>query len=256
MSEVQITPAQTTLDNAKNGILGGATTLVAISALFIIGRLYSHLRITKSHSFEDLFILVAWTLSLSALVCEYRLFNYLILILDNNFDTLYLESYLYWIWNIVWLYMTGLAAIKFSIASQYKRLFITTGFQRYVKLLFVVLSIYGLFLAFSTVMFCSPVHFYWTRVRASFGSGKCLPFGTMFLVYTALNIITDIMIVASPLPVLARMHLPVRQNMSLFALFTIGGTFMILTSIIKLLIFRSANLSTMFDAAIKNVPLT
>lgn len=193
--------------------------------------------------------------------------------------------------------MAGLTAVKFSIAFQYKRMFITPGFQRYVKLLFVVLTIYGLFLAFSTIISCWPVRFYWTRVRPNSGSGQCLPFDTMFFVYTGLNIMTDIMIVASPLPVLARMHLPVRQKMSLFALFTIGGTlyvviyftlsaplFSIITittfnftsliilvlifessltdhsitiiSIIKLFIFRSADLSSISDTTIKNIPLS
>lgn len=54
------------------------------------------------------------------------------------------------------------------------------------------------------------------------------------------NIITDIMLVLSPMPVIKNLHLPRRQRFALMGLFAIGG-FVVVVSLLRLIIFVRTN---------------
>ncbi|TKX18962.1 hypothetical protein C1H76_8851 [Elsinoe australis] len=62
----------------------------------------------------------------------------------------------------------------------------------------------------------------------------------MVITIFVFNIITDIMLVLSPMPVIKNLHLPRRQRFALMGLFAIGG-FVVVVSLLRLIIFVRTN---------------
>ncbi|KAF4551611.1 Hypothetical protein D9617_13g101130 [Elsinoe fawcettii] len=229
--------------NVNMSLFIPAVVLLVLSFCFVVGRLYSHFSLTSTHSVEDVFIVVAWVLSLAVVLSLNNIFKYTNLILTADSDVPPLGSFFYWMWVFLWLYNVSNSMVKFSIVFQYRRLFVTSGFKKLVKYLIAILIPYALWTTGSALIPCWPINFYWTRVEDA-TQGKCLPTGPIFILYSALNVATNLIILIAPLPTLARMHLPMRQKLSLFLLFSVGGIFVLIISILKLLIFHSSPPST------------
>ncbi|PSK59383.1 hypothetical protein B9Z65_3707 [Elsinoe australis] len=253
----------TTIDNAAlleapvidGNILIAPAVLAAASFFFICGRLYAHLRLIRTpHSLDDIFVVTAWFFSFANVVVLYRVYHYAVLIQPAGLQPDDLQSFFHYTWLFIWIYNTSLSFTKFSIIIQYKRMFVTPEFQIAVKCILAMTTIYSLWTIIASIIPCWPIHFFWARAEVDV-TGQCLDAEDVFLGNSISNIFTDLIILISPLPVLAKMHLPIRQKISLFVLFSVGGLLVLIISIIRLIIFSSADLSDVFDIATKYVPL-
>ncbi|TKX19897.1 hypothetical protein C1H76_8095 [Elsinoe australis] len=217
-------------------------TMVAIAGLCVVGRLYSHLAITKNFGIEDIFIIFAWLFSMLVVISfVYQDKNGL----GYHASDLMPEevgAFLKYFWITLWAYNGALTCTKFSLLFQYKRIFVTPRFQIAVKVMIGILVLYGLWTFFGCIFICWPISFFWTHQ----GEGKCIPTWPLFIGNTVMNIITDFMVILSPMPVLTNLHLPKRQKLALMAVFAVGG-FVIIVSILRLAQFIKSNGATDFS---------
>jgi len=82
-----------------------------------------------------------------------------------------------------------------------------------------VVNIYGAWLIFSTVFFCTPVAAFWD---VAIKGATCLPKEPKWFADAGLNILTDFGIFFLPLPALRTLLLPRKQKTGLYFIFTLG----------------------------------
>jgi len=81
-----------------------------------------------------------------------------------------LKQILKWMYMSLWAYAVCLTCIKLSIMVQYKRLFVTAWFQKAVKVMIVVVVLYGLAALLDCLFICWPISRYWDLDR----DGHCI----------------------------------------------------------------------------------
>jgi hypothetical protein len=70
----------------------------------------------------------------------------------------------------------------------------------------------------------SPISSYWNLLA---GDGDCIPEGPPLVVQTVINVLTDFMIYALPIPTLFGLSLPMIQRVGLVILFGFGGVIVV-----------------------------
>ncbi|KAG8628611.1 hypothetical protein KVT40_004484 [Elsinoe batatas] len=160
------------------------------------------------------------------------------IILSSSIPTLpTLKSFLFWNFTIILQYSSALAFIKFSILFQYRAMFPPSTFQVWLKILFVIITLYFVGVAIAgSLIICKPLSYFWTRPDPT-TTGSCLSPLPVFITYTALDMVTTLLILLLPVPVLTKMHLPLRQRFWLVVLFTVGGSFELAVSVVRVVIF-------------------
>lgn len=95
---------------------------------------------------------------------------------------------------------------KFFTWSIYTTMFINIG------------SGVGIF--FSSIFSCSPIAMGWDM---SITTGKCIDRVALFTATAALGVITDILIILIPIPMVLGLHMSTRKKAGLLVLFSIGS---------------------------------
>lgn len=67
---------------------------------------------------------------------------------------------------------------------------------------------------------CTPIEKSWD---ATILTGHCVNRAAVYLSNAILNIVTDLIILLQPLPMVRRMHVPLRQKILLAAIFSVGS---------------------------------
>ncbi|KAI4193618.1 MAG: hypothetical protein LQ350_008233 [Teloschistes chrysophthalmus] len=118
------------------------------------------------------------------------------------------------------IYLVNIAAVKFSILLLYRRIF---GVDRAFSVLSWCLS--GLIFAYSlagifVIIFqCSPVHGFWDFMIPH----TCIDFGTPATVTAVLNVITDFLTLALPMPLIWQLQMPFTRKLQLAGIFLLGA---------------------------------
>jgi hypothetical protein len=107
-----------------------------------------------------------------------------------------------------------------SIVFQYKRVFDVPTVKKICKVLLPVLVVYGLWTVLGSVFMCVPVKFFWGE-----GEGSCMNRLAFWFSNAALNITTDIIIIAIPMPLIKRLQIPLRQKIILMVVFAFGALY-------------------------------
>ena len=71
------------------------------------------------------------------------------------------------------------------------------------------------------VFFCTPINAYWKEELDS--GDRCFNASEVWLINGSLNIFTDVLIIALPLPGLKALMLPRGQKLGLMFMFVLGG---------------------------------
>jgi hypothetical protein len=113
----------------------------------------------------------------------------------------------------------------------YMRLFASTNkrFRILLIVFLVFLVIVGLWTLFGTILICLPVRGFWDHSVPA----TCRSFAVVWCLNAALQIVTDLVVVTTPIPTLARLRLPTRQKFALILVFALGF-FVCAMSIIRL----------------------
>lgn len=129
-------------------------------------------------------------------------------------------------------------ALKTSILVFYLRLSKNT--QQVLRvaswIVLAIVNIAGVVLTFMNIFQCSPV-------KAAFslyeGQTKCIPLLTEFVCSAPVNIVTDLAILALPIPVLTGMRLPKRQKYILVFTFSLG-IFVTIVDVVRIYYLQQA----------------
>ncbi|ETR99000.1 fucose permease [Trichoderma reesei RUT C-30] len=208
--------------NRGPAVLAVTIATLVLASVFVFARMISRYFIVKRFTWDDRTILLAWLISffLSFTIClgvANGLGKHDEDIPASHIATLRHCEYVFSI-----LYNPALMATKTSILIFYLRLARNTQMLlRFASwLILVIVNIAGIVLTFMNIFQCTPVQAAWNANYT--GPTRCIPLLTEFICAAPVNIVTDLAILALPIPVLTGMRLPSRQKTILVLTFTLG----------------------------------
>ncbi|KAM0808474.1 putative Major facilitator superfamily (MFS) profile domain-containing protein [Seiridium cardinale] len=210
-------------DMADRGpsVFAVTTATLVLASVFVAARMYTRTAIVRQLSWDDWFIMVAWALAFAVsltidLGTKNGLGRHDSDIAADDWNALRRCEYAFSV-----LYNPALMATKTSILIFYLRLSRNT--QQVLRLaswaVLGVVNVAGVVLTFLNIFQCRPIQAAFDRYPYE---AKCIPLLTEFICAAPVNIVTDLAILALPLPVLTGMRLPFRQKMILVFTFTLG----------------------------------
>ncbi|MCJ1426353.1 hypothetical protein MMC29_004256 [Sticta canariensis] len=118
-----------------------------------------------------------------------------------------------------YFYTSAVAAVKISILLLYRRLFPDHRFH-------IILWSFGAFiLTYSTVQFlvtlfqCRPISGAWDPfIRA-----KCIKLNVVFMIMGSLNVVTDVITLCLPMPLLWHLNASTKRRLQVMSMFLLGG---------------------------------
>ncbi|KAF7540944.1 hypothetical protein G7Z17_g12065 [Cylindrodendrum hubeiense] len=215
-----------------------ATTLV-LATVFVAARIFCRTYIVRNVTWDDRVMMLAWVFAffLSFTICfgvRNGLGRHDTDIPDHERPALRRCEYVFSI-----LYNPALMAAKTSVLIFYLRLAKNT--QRVLRfaswLTLGIVNIAGIILTFMNVFQCLPTRAAWDSEYD--GSTKCIPLLTEFICSSPVNIVTDLAILALPIPVLTGMRLPSRQKTILVLTFTVG-IFVTIVDVVRIYYLQQA----------------
>ncbi|KAJ4155719.1 hypothetical protein LMH87_000953 [Akanthomyces muscarius] len=213
-------------------------TLV-IASVFVFARMACRWFIVKKVTWGDRIMMLAWLIAFFlSFTVALGTFNGLGKY-DADIDPRYLPRLRRCEYVFSILYNPALMAAKTSILIFYLRLAKNTQVVlRYASwFTLIVVNLAGIVLTFMNIFQCSPVHAAWMAFYS--GPAKCIPLLTEFICASPVNIVTDLAILALPIPVLTGMRLPPRQKTILIMTFTIG-IFVTIVDVIRIYYLQQA----------------
>ncbi|RYP64867.1 hypothetical protein DL771_008582 [Monosporascus sp. 5C6A] len=214
------------------------TGTIVLASVFVGARIVSRVGIVRRWSWDDYFIVLAWILAFGLsfsvqLGSRNGLGRHDVDIPAEYWGTLRRCEYTFSI-----LYNPALMATKTSVLVFYLRLSKNT--ERVLRLAsWVVLGIVnvaGIVLTVMNIFQCRPVH---AAFETYVDKPQCIPLLTEFICSAPVNIVTDLAILALPLPVLTGMRLPRRQKIILVLTFTLG-VFITVVDVVRIYYLQQA----------------
>ncbi|KAK7936586.1 uncharacterized protein PG986_015024 [Apiospora aurea] len=136
-----------------------------------------------------------------------------------------------------WIYATAVTVTRVSILLLYHRLFDTNTTSNMVYIWQTRFAI-GLTAAYPLVMYivmsvaCRPMSFYWTQYLGQ-GKGVCIDVLNFYLAFGVLNLINDVVILALPIPTIAKLHMDWKKKLSIMGIMLLGA-FSCVSSLIRI----------------------
>lgn len=124
-------------------------------------------------------------------------------------------------WASVPIYQTSLLVTKMSILFQYRRVFSTPRMRLACNLLIAFLAVYGTWTVLSAWANCVPLAKFWDPSVPGF----CFDKKALWFSNSAIHILTDLLILIYPMPVLKSLQLPRKQKFALMGVFALGGLY-------------------------------
>ncbi|KAL4750645.1 hypothetical protein BDW72DRAFT_203775 [Aspergillus terricola var. indicus] len=109
---------------------------------------------------------------------------------------------------------------KLSILFFYLRIFTTDSFKRIAYTMIFLCSAYGVGSVVASILDCMPPSYFWTRFDGV-STGYCVS-QTAFKVIPPVNIALDVVVMVLPLPLLARLNLPLQKKIRVLSMFLVG----------------------------------
>ncbi|KAH6682139.1 hypothetical protein F5X68DRAFT_263167 [Plectosphaerella plurivora] len=127
-----------------------------------------------------------------------------------------IEAYMKCFFISIVFYNVSLGAIKATLLLQYYRVFPLPTIRKVILVVGVIVGMWCVSQVLFIIFSCTPVSAFWTR------QGTCIPNLPGWHINAAGNIITDVVILILPLPVINSLTLGMRQKIILFGIFCIG----------------------------------
>lgn len=227
------------IPNRGPAVFAVTTATLVLASVFVGARMICRFFIVRRVSWDDRIMILAWLIAffLSFSICygsTVGLGKHDENISDADWPKLRRSEYVFSI-----LYNPALMATKTAILIFYLRLAKNTQIVlRYASwATLAVVNVAGLVLTFMNIFQCNPVSAAWNTEAT--GSTKCIPLLTEFICAAPVNIVTDLAILALPIPVLTGMRLPSRQKTILVITFTLG-IFVTIVDVVRIYYLQKA----------------
>ncbi|KJZ71614.1 hypothetical protein HIM_09008 [Hirsutella minnesotensis 3608] len=225
--------------NRGPAVFAVTTATLVLASVFVGARIFCRRFIVRSISWDDKVMILAWLIAFFlSFTIDLGTVNGLgkhdADISPDDLSTLRHCEYVFSI-----LYNPALMATKTSILIFYLRLAENTQIiLRYASwATLAVVNICGVVLTFMNIFQCSPVQAAWMAEFS--GSSSCIPLLTEFICAAPVNIVTDLAILALPIPVLTSMRLPSRQKTILVLTFALG-VFVTIVDVVRIYYLQRA----------------
>lgn len=93
-------------------------------------------------------------------------------------------------------------------------------FTRALYAMGAITTIWWIASQFIVIFECTPIHYFWDRMPVT---GHCLNVQKFFDGQAVPNIITDVILLALPLPLIWKLQLPANQKIALSGVFLLGS---------------------------------
>ena len=117
------------------------------------------------------------------------------------------------------MYNVSIAVIKLSILFLYGRIFVQPWFKKALIALGAFVIAYSIAQIFGDIFQCVPIKSLWDPSV----SGYCINYPDLIIIMGVINIVTEIIMLVLPLPLLWRLQLSRSRKSLLTVLFTMGG---------------------------------
>lgn len=119
------------------------------------------------------------------------------------------------------IYTLALPTIKVSIVIFYTRIFETPTFKLWAKIIGGFTLLYGVVYLITDIFVCSPPSYYWNQVVGA--EGTCFDYNKWSMSGAIVNILTDAMILALPIPMIWKLRVSTNQKFALCGVFLLGS---------------------------------
>lgn len=117
------------------------------------------------------------------------------------------------------LYVMAITFIKISVLLLYRRLFPPCWFQYALITTAIALSIYCISFIAITIAQCTPINSFWKPNV----EGKCINYAVLSLAGGIINVMTDLVILTLPMPLLWRLKVSKKEKWQVILAFSMGG---------------------------------
>lgn len=252
--------APTTFPDRGPAVFAVTTATLVLCSVFVFSRMVCRLGIVHRVGWDDYFIILAWLLAFGLcltinLGTRTGLGRYDTNIPPEDRAQLRIREYVFSILYVGYsqslqcatpiatcrtiltnIQNPALMATKTSILIFYLRLSKNTiqvlRLGSYIVL--IIVNVAGIVLTFINIFQCRPVAAAFTDIP-----GQCIPLLTEFICSAPVNIITDLAILALPIPVLTGMRLPSRQKTILVFTFALG-IFVAIVDVVRIYYLQQA----------------
>ncbi|KAF6825413.1 hypothetical protein CPLU01_10293 [Colletotrichum plurivorum] len=200
----------------------------SLSFIIVVLRLYTRIVVVGNVGVDDYLIPAALAASIGFCVVVMHQIKYGLGMPIATISEENLIKFLQCLWATIPTYNLALLFCKLSIIFSYLRVFKVATTQKVCKTMLAILAVYGAWTVFGSVFMCVPVSAFWND-----GTGKCMDRLAFWFSNAALNIATDIVIFAIPIPLIRSLQISRKQKIALIMVFAVGG-FVCVTSMVRL----------------------
>ncbi|KAK7953235.1 hypothetical protein PG988_013929 [Apiospora saccharicola] len=213
-----------------------------LAVLFLAQRFYTKIFIVRKFQVEDATVLLAW---LSSVATQGHLLHlyYLKAVGVHAFE-MPIQRYIVFskiIFSAPLIYTVTVGAAKATLCLFYRRINPAQSFQIGVWVLMFICVGSSAAVCLSLLFACRPISASWDPLQA--GTATCLDRPAIYVATAAIGVLTDVMLLAFPLPTVLNLKIKTRQKVALVGLFALGSITMI-TSIVRLFILLPSLTST------------
>lgn len=132
----------------------------------------------------------------------------------------YLTAFVQADWILQKFWPSAQVFVKVSIILFLRRLLdCVESFKIYATIVIVLVAVWGITAIVGNTLQCWPVQYFWIKHI----QGDCMPGqNTFFITIGSLSLAQDVLILLLPLPVVWRLHAPLRQKIEITLLFSVG----------------------------------
>ncbi|KAL8948136.1 MAG: hypothetical protein Q9222_005647 [Ikaeria aurantiellina] len=219
-------------DDRSSDILGTIIAMGIVTTAAIALRLACRRHLKVAISWDDYTIIAAYILNVGNLIIDglgIRLGSgrHLIAVGQRNLQRFLLLSYTFQI-----IYGVTMTIIKISILLFYCRLFPRESTPRYWRMaVYIIATVMILFCiggVTACIFQCTPVDYAWLRT----GEGHCINTLLLFYISSAVTVVTDVIILLLPMPIVWKLQMPRAKRYGVLAIFLLGG-FVCIASIVR-----------------------
>ena len=126
------------------------------------------------------------------------------------------------VWQMVAsvFYVPCLAFAKLSILFLYRKLGVLKWFRICVYTLMAIVATYSIGIIFALIFPCQPVAANWDLSITDY---QCVDEAGIYLATAAVNVITDVLILTLPIPMILRLQMPKSQKLALMVVLAVGS---------------------------------
>ncbi|KAL1958781.1 hypothetical protein VTO42DRAFT_3900 [Malbranchea cinnamomea] len=208
----------------RSTVLITAFTLVSVSTVVVAVRFYCRRFLVHAVKIYDYLMLLALCVTWTMAVINYyqTKFGTGLQMSEQSQDLETLKGTLRLWYTYQIIYLLDLGAVKFSILTFYR---VISSQLAYRIAIYAVMAFVGAFtisMTFVNVFECGKPSNAWAPDFIFQIGGSCLDLTKIYYIQAAFNILSDIVILLLPMPVLYTLHMRLQKRIALIALFSVG----------------------------------